>query len=85
MLLLMAAQIEMPPLRFQGNATAIVRFVTDVGPECANAPEGYLVLACSEGPVIIMPNPCRYPNERYARLLCHEIGHLNFWGKDHPK
>lgn len=29
-------------------------------------------------------NPCNYPEDRYARSLCHEMGHTNGWPGDHP-
>lgn len=33
---------------------------------------------------IIMPDPCKYKDESYARLMCHELGHTKGWPKDHP-
>lgn len=33
---------------------------------------------------IIMPDPCLYPDENYARLMCHELGHTKGWPSNHP-
>lgn len=36
--------------------------------------------------LVMMPNPClpAYRSESYAKLLCHEQGHVNGWPGDHP-
>lgn len=38
----------------------------------------YVVLACTRDDLdlVIMPNPCLYQHEYYAKLLCHEQAHL---------
>lgn len=38
-------------------------------------------LACANrlNNTIYVPNPCRYPSDIYAVLLCHEMAHLNGW------
>lgn len=36
------------------------------------------------GTIIVVENPCRYPDDRYARHVCHELGHVNGWPADHP-
>ena len=48
--------------------------------------KGYQIFACAKvgGPWIIMPDPCRYKDESYARLMCHELGHTKGWPADHP-
>jgi hypothetical protein len=28
---------------------------------------------------VLMPNPCLYPKEAYASVLCHEMAHLKGW------
>jgi len=35
-------------------------------------------------PVMFVSNPCLYPEEKYARHVCHEMGHINGWPGDHP-
>lgn len=39
---------------------------------------GYVVLACTRDDrrIVLMPNPCLYQHEYYAKLLCHEQAHL---------
>lgn len=40
------------------------------------------------GDTIYLPRPSikwmLYPNQSYAALIRHEIGHLNGWPQDHP-
>lgn len=45
---------------------------------CGPPPPNRVILACTnpERRVILMPNPCLYQHEYYARLQCHENGHL---------
>ena len=45
---------------------------------CGLAPPGRVILACTnpERRVILMPNPCLYQHEYYAKLACHEQAHL---------
>lgn len=31
---------------------------------------------------IVVPNPCLYPRDTYARILCHEKAHLAGWQTD---
>jgi hypothetical protein len=50
---------------------------------CGHPKEGR-ILACTAGNgTIVMPNPCDYPEykdpDSYARLMCHEKGHVNGW------
>ena len=42
-------------------------------------PRNYIVLACTRDDRrhVVMPNPCLYQHEYYAKLLCHEQGHLS--------
>lgn len=49
-------------------------------------PSKWQILACAEvnGDRILMPDPCFHTEESYARLLCHELGHIKGWPKDHP-
>ena len=39
----------------------------------------YVGCASNETGLMIVPNPCDYPDETYARHLCHELGHTNGW------
>ena len=75
-----------PPARFQGEASAYVHFVHDVAATCPiKAPAGYTLKGCHQKlgkqSILILPNPCAYPGE-FARIACHEIGHVNGWGHE---
>lgn len=80
----------MPPERFRGNVASIVIFTDRAGIDemCGVAPVGQII-ACARRlrdgtPIIVMPNPCVIGDkELYARIMCHENGHINGWGPDH--
>lgn len=79
-----------PPDRFTGNASARVHLVSpgEVVRQCSDAVIDPSIEACSFGPPneIYMPNPCAFPRaDNYARLLCHEIAHLDGWPDTHPR
>ena len=47
-------------------------------------PAGMRTNACDTGERMVMPNPCNFPDtDRYAHLLCHELGHANGWPPTH--
>jgi hypothetical protein len=83
----------LPPVKYQGNTAAIVVTIDNPNSKntCGVAPEGYVTLACAfkkkGAPIVLMPNPCRYPEAAdelsYAHLLCHELGHVNGWNSTH--
>lgn len=83
---------DLPPARFQGNATATVQFDTDSGVSArceqslgpANPGHHWGGCHLTSG-VIIFPNPCLYTDQPYAGRLCHELGHWNGWPGDHPR
>lgn len=81
----------MPPERYQGEGVAVVLFVNDVRQYCnADIPPGYVLYACAgerDGvPTIVMPNPCPVGDiEFYARIACHELGHISGWSGNHPE
>ena len=62
------------------------RFIFDalspeqVDEECAT-PWDDDVFACARpwNNQVVMPNPCLYPKEAYASVLCHEMAHLKGW------
>lgn len=85
---------DLPPVKFQGNAPpTVIQTVDDTNTKktCGVAKTGWRFMACEydkQGvPVILMPNPCSYPEaideNSYAHLLCHEFGHANGWNADH--
>ena len=75
-------RVQTPPREFQGPATAQVEFVPAEAVlfKCLDAG---LAVACTHGDRIIITNPCDYPDQAYARLLCHETSHVNGWDSQH--
>ena len=77
----------MPPVRFMGEAGAVVYFVNDVPSICGQATPPYVIIACAseEKRIIIMPNPChpRFAGQEYAKIMCHEKSHLLGWPATH--
>lgn len=81
----------MPPERLQGEAAGFVVFADDIGRFCGESPDGLITLACTKthrelGKVVILPNPCAYGEEVFARLACHEKAHAAFgWTGAHEE
>lgn len=76
----------LPPERFQGETTVVITFVPSVNTRdtCGIAGKGYAFLGCTRrDDVILMPNPCQFPRDDYARILCHEKGHRLGWPATH--
>lgn len=81
----------MPPVRFQGDAAAVVVFTDRAGIDaaCGIAPPPYRIIACHRTAdngvsVVFMPNACPTGNtEFYAKIMCHEMGHAQGWSGDH--
>jgi|GEM_PF-2869744 len=75
--------VQAPPERFKGAAPvvyletgAVVQRCEPLNVACAiKMPDGVV------GPdwTIITPDPCAYPDQSYARLLCHELAHAKGW------
>lgn len=83
----------MPPERFQGAATVELMVVAPEALELAcdmSPPDGLTLKGCARTnakgqPYIIIPDPCRLGEvEETARILCHELSHVNGWPGDHP-
>ena len=78
-----------PPERFQGDATVQLEVTDQAGvdrvcqPLFGKPPAGAKTVACQTGRRVIAPNPCLYPTETYAQMLCHELGHANGWASTH--
>ena len=75
-----------PPARFQGDNASTVLFVAPglIDQLCGKAPAGYRTEACSDDNLVILPNPCLFPHDdNFARLTCHEIGHVAGWPASH--
>lgn len=70
-----------PPEYWDAPDAPFVQLYADpetVNVVCGRAPAGQVILACTlaERRVILMPNPCLYQHEYYAKLACHEQAHL---------
>jgi hypothetical protein len=79
-----------PPERFLADKTVTVQFTDQSGidkvchPRFGTPPAGMKTNACATGSRVVVPNPCDFAQtERYAHLLCHELGHMNGWPSTH--
>ena len=72
---------DLPPLEFRNGTTFVIRPASrwQIKELCSEA-----AFACAESPsgVVNIPNPCLYRDDNYARILCHEMGHINGWRHD---
>ena len=80
------ATVEAAPVEYIGPAAAKILFLYPEGVEslCLGAgvgpvPPGRTVVACAQDDVIVMPDPCLYRDDSYAKLLCHEKAHILGW------
>ena len=82
-----------PPGVYQQGTKVSVEFVhpARVGLRCAERGAKFLGLpainsgACADRHLMTLPNPC-YSTQTggwYARLVCHELAHVNGWPADH--
>jgi hypothetical protein len=80
-----------PPVRYQGDATISTTILGgNLYEACGVTPvPGFKLEACSMPweNKLVLPNPCdvSFAGETFARLACHELGHLNGWPGDHPR
>jgi hypothetical protein len=81
-----------PPDRFQRDSAALTIYASQevIAHYCGPlGTPGAPAVACSgktnEGvPILFAPNPCLLAEgDLYAAILCHELGHLNGWPKEH--
>lgn len=76
-----------PPVRYQGQAVAVVLFLDDVSVACGTAAPGFRIFACASKDTIALPNPCaaEFVGEQFAKLACHEKAHLAVigWPRTH--
>jgi hypothetical protein len=81
-----ASYIAPPPARFiQERQSAFVMFMPpeEIPAQCG--PSWALACASVGGAQVWMPHPCAYPNDWYARLLCHELAHNAGWSEGHER
>lgn len=80
-----------PPKNLQGDLmmNGVVEFLHDVQIGCGKADPGTILEACSieSAPKLVLPNPCdpKFAGQSFARLTCHELGHLHGWPGNHPR
>jgi hypothetical protein len=80
----------LPPAHMRGDAMATVAFTADPERLCGKPPKGARVAGCLRqypggASIMVVPNPCPFATtEPYARILCHEIGHVHGWKHDAP-
>jgi hypothetical protein len=85
-LLIPLTDYTLPPVRYQGDNTVVVTFAKPelVQELCGRhgVPE---LIGCANllPPSMVVPNPCAFPEQSYARTLCHELGHANSWSYKH--
>jgi hypothetical protein len=88
-----------PPVRFQGLGLTLVLFVEPemIWSVCGNPkdppPPGSFIRACTrtikidkqDVPVVVMPDPCRFPDEVFSGIQCHENAHrFKGWSHETP-
>lgn len=78
------------PARYRRNVRATLATVSpsDVDRLCRPPGQppvcGYRIEACtSTAGVITLPNPAAFPRDPYARLLAHELAHVQGWPATH--
>jgi len=83
-LLIPLADYTLPPEIYRGDATVTVTFAKpELVQELCGKRGVKELIGCGEPGLMIVPNPCQYPNEVYARIICHEAAHSQGWGADH--
>jgi len=81
-----------PPVRFQGPTTVTLQVTDQAGidrvchPLFGKPPAGMKNDACQFADRVVLPDPCTFPEtDRYAAILCHELGHANGWSSRHDR
>lgn len=81
---------DIPPPEYRGDGHASTFFIRDelkVDKLCKNTDPKIRIIGCVfhwPHRLMIIGHPCDYKEERYARHVCHELGHVNGWPRDHP-
>ncbi len=78
-----------PLAEYRNDTRAMVHFTQAAAQQCNEIFDLAGVDACARIGVgeVWMPNPCSayWRGDRYADLMCHEIGHTNGWPATHPE
>jgi hypothetical protein len=81
-----------PPQRYR-EATSFTLVIADQNriertcqPLFGKPGDGQKTLGCTVGKTVTLPNPCDFPEtDTYARMVCHELGHINGWPATHDE
>lgn len=74
----------MPPERFQYDSSARIVFTGDLNRYCGEPAPDHHFAGCERANTIYMPNPCpEAETDHYAKILCHEMAHVNGWSAVH--
>lgn len=83
-----------PPVEYREDQKSTIVFIqnNDIRNELCyemvgiSPPPGLMYKGCASPflNLMVVPNPCAYKEESYARHVCHELGHINGWPGDHP-
>ena len=79
---------DLPPKEYRGDARVTVHFTRHSNVLCRIAKaQDPNVIACAgvNSDWMIVPNPCDWKSDVFARLMCHEKGHNLGYPADHPK
>lgn len=83
-LLIPLTAYTLPPENYRADNTVTVTFAKpELVQELCGRRGVKELIGCTIGKTMIVPNPCAYPEQSYARTLCHEGGHSQGWGADH--
>lgn len=83
-LLIPLTAYTLPPENYRADKTVTVTFAKpELVQELCGRHGVKELVACAGPEAMIVPNPCAYPEQSYARTLCHELGHVNSWPPNH--
>lgn len=80
------ANIEVPQ-RFRENVAVLVVYMSieEVERMCGRRTVACMISSQDAPPYIMARNPCSLKYDLHARDMCHEVGHVNGWGKEHGR
>ena len=78
---------DLPPKEYRGDARVTVHFTRHAEVLCRimKAEPGSIACAGVGSDWMIVPNPCDWKSDAWARLMCHEKGHSLGWGAEHSR
>lgn len=75
------------PQRYRSDVAVLTvyRSIEEVERQCGKRAVACTVKVSDMPPFIIARNPCTLKYDLFARDMCHEVGHVNGWGREHGK